>query len=176
MTKPRRLVLRREYDGFMSEGTEKLPRGPLDLTRIVDEVDAAWSDWDVAIHRDTGAVLFRMESDYGNDEAEEEIEALDEAGKLLWLHPEPWDDNRRAERFIGRLGKGETAYGIADAWNRRGRGRWTRFKDALDKAELLQDWFAYRRDAVRANVIRKLDAEHLAFFETPQSPVTRTDD
>ncbi len=160
----------------MSKGTENSARGPLDLTRIVDEVDAAWSEWDVAIHRDSGEVLFRMESDCGDDEAEEEIEALDEAGKLVWLHREPWDDNRRAERFIGRLGKGEMAYEIADAWSRRGRGRWARFKGALDEAGMLQDWFAYHRDAVRADVIRRLEAEDLAFIETPRSPVAGTDD
>jgi len=169
-------VLRREYDGLMSERTGDPAHGPVDLTRIVDEVDAAWSEWDVAIHRNTGEVLIRMESDYGDDEAAAEIEALDEAGKLIWLHREPWDDNRRAERFIGRLGENETAYGIADAWSRRGRGRWARFKDALDKAGLLQDWFAYRLDAVRADVIRQLKAEDIAFFENPQSPLAGTDD
>ena len=145
--------------------TEAKEDGPLDLTRIVAEVEALWSEWRAWLHRETGEVYILMGS--GEDEAEfaAEIEALIEAGKLVPLEREPWDDHRRVERFIARLGDGEAARRVADAWNRRGRGRWARFKGALDAAGRLEEWYDYRFECVRADVVRLLEMEGIPFRE-----------
>ena len=81
-------------------GQESTREGPLDLIPIVQEVDGLWSVWDAWLHRETGVVYFQMESDEDPDAAAE-IEELIESGKLIRLDRDPWDDNRRAERFIG---------------------------------------------------------------------------
>ena len=97
------------------------------------------------------------------DEIEAEIEERIAADKLIEWDQEPWEDSRRAERFIARINDADRGRRIQRAWEKSGRGRWSRFKGALDGAGLLSDWFTYRRECVRADVIGLLKVNRVAF-------------
>ena len=138
-------------------------RRPLDLAHIVGHVDGLSTGSNAWLHRETGEVHELSEDPDDGGEAEAEIEELLAADKLIEIDNEPWEDHRRVERFLARLDDSDETERIADAWSRRGRGRWRRFKDALYKADLLSDWFAFRRDCVRTDVIRLLEAHEIEF-------------
>jgi hypothetical protein len=144
-----------------ADATPELP----DLDEIVDKIDALFSDMDVWVHRRTGEVYWMSPGLEGEmPEEDAEIERMLESDELVYVEAHT-DDGRRVEDYLARLEDVDVARRVAGAWNRRGRGRWHRFKTALAGAGLLDDWNEFRLARLRDNVAAELEDEGVRFHD-----------
>jgi hypothetical protein len=108
--------------------------------------------------------------DWQKDEVEIARAVCNDNGERFIDAPDKFDfhEYRHMERFIATVEDGEAAEALWRAI--KGRGAFRYFKDTADRLGLLDRWFRYRDEAMKAFVIEWAEANNVPFEDDLAGP------
>lgn len=152
------------------------PTPSVDLARLTDELDNLFEGTSVYVNRRTGAIVTVTDEELSAVEEREDDEDLKpEGGEQMlailqsivetsdWVAmPDKsdiheWELMRDFSASVGGAIGGELDRAI------RGRGAFRMFRDVLDRHELDDDWFEFKRKSVEKIAVDALEAENIPF-------------
>lgn len=153
-----------EKDWIMIYTNVKVP-----LELIVDAVEMADDEWNQYFDIEKMEVVSLPEYSFAGeyDEDEKELSELIEEGwntRFFGL-PSKYDIHEYSimERFVWSLPEGKVQDSLAKAI--RGRGAFRRFKDAVIRYGMEQDWYAYQEKAYRKIAVEWCDVHGFAYVD-----------
>ena len=137
------------------------------LSTIVDALEDTFSDWEAFLNTETGEIesIPSWESGvFTRDEFEEEIERIDNSDSYVRL-PTQWDLHEY--KIMWRFAELKDSDPLFRALN--GKKPYRHFKDRAADLDLLNDYFAFRREAY-ADIAREWCLENEIPFEDDFAP------
>jgi hypothetical protein len=146
------------------------------LSEIVEEVELQTDGASSYLNRETGEFLFltdeelrAAEDDDVADECPEwQRDAIEQARDVLfggsWVSlPSQYDihEYRIMEGLCASIGDERVSESLCRAI--RGRGAFRRFKDAIDRLGVADEWYSYRDEAFREIATRRCKANHIEY-------------
>jgi hypothetical protein len=135
---------------------------PVSLQSVVDEMDVMNDEWVAYINRQTGELVTVTE--YDREESTEAAQAEDSSAFLVL--PSSFDIHEYSimERFCRSISDRALAGQLSAAI--QGSGAFRRFKDAIRRSEVEDDWYAFRQETLESIAASFLDAHGIPYKRT----------
>lgn len=132
---------------------------PVSLEAVTDEMDVMNDEWVAYINRRTGQLV--TVTDYDREESTEAVEVENSPDFLALPSEFDLDEYSIMERFC--LSRADSDLFAKLGSLIRGRGAFRRFKEAIRRAGIEDEWYSFRQESLESLAASFLDAHGIPY-------------